>query len=78
LKQLLTTAAVKAKPASKNGANTDGQQQQQQQQEQTMDAVDVDRNREVLCKGISAILLLMLKWLKISRKSRKKGKGGGM
>ncbi|CAO3590467.1 unnamed protein product [Absidia cylindrospora] len=74
LKQLLTTAAAKTRPTTKNGTNTDGQrkqqqEQQQQQQLQTMEAANVDRNREVLCKSISAILLLMLKWLKISRKS---------
>ncbi|KAI8339058.1 hypothetical protein BC941DRAFT_469236 [Chlamydoabsidia padenii] len=59
LKQLLTTAATKPKTPGKNG-------QQKQQGIPTMESADIDRNREILCKSISAILLLLLKWFKVS------------
>ncbi|KAI8100081.1 uncharacterized protein BX664DRAFT_33163 [Halteromyces radiatus] len=61
LKQLLTTATAKSKPTSKNNG-----QQLYQDGKQIKETTSMDRHREVLCKSISAILLLLLKWFKIS------------
>ncbi|KAI8074502.1 hypothetical protein BC940DRAFT_288404 [Gongronella butleri] len=52
LKTMLSTATPRAK------VNKDGPP--------TMEEADVDRHREVLCKSVSAILLLLLKWFKLS------------
>jgi hypothetical protein len=69
LKQLLTTAATKPKTPGKNSQQ---KQQQQQQGTPSMETADIDRNREILCKSISAILLVLLKWFKVSRKYKRK------
>jgi hypothetical protein len=34
----------------------------------TLDEIDVTRHREITSKAVSAILLLVLKWFKVSRK----------
>ena len=34
----------------------------------TLDETDVTRHREITSKAVSAILLLILKWFKVSRK----------
>jgi hypothetical protein len=34
----------------------------------TLDEIDVTRHREITTKAVSAILLLTLKWFKVSRK----------
>jgi hypothetical protein len=34
----------------------------------TLDEIDVTRHREITSKAVSAILLLILKWFKVSRK----------
>jgi hypothetical protein len=34
----------------------------------TLDDIDVTRHREITSKAVSAILLLTLKWFKVSRK----------
>ena len=34
-----------------------------------LDEIDVIRHREITSKAVSAILILMLKWFKVSRKS---------
>lgn len=39
---------------------------------QTLEEVDVARHREITSKAVSAILLLLLKWFKASRKSQGK------
>lgn len=36
----------------------------------TLDEIDVVRHREITSKAVSAILLLVLKWFKVSRTSR--------
>ena len=35
----------------------------------TLDEIDVVRHREITSKAVSAILLLVLKWFKVSRMS---------
>ena len=35
----------------------------------TLDEIDVTRHREITSKAVSAILLLVLKWFKVSRES---------
>ncbi|ORX48207.1 hypothetical protein DM01DRAFT_1309695 [Hesseltinella vesiculosa] len=53
---LLKTMLSTASPRTKNNKDT----------EPSMEEADVDRHREVLCKSVSAILLLLLKWFKLS------------
>ncbi|CAO3631344.1 unnamed protein product [Cunninghamella echinulata] len=65
LKVLLTTATNKMKSNNKNNTNTNNIQQDQSSLS-PMETVDSDRNREILCKSISAIFLLLLKWFKLS------------
>ncbi|CAO3643636.1 unnamed protein product [Cunninghamella blakesleeana] len=64
LKILLTTATNKMKSNNKN--NTDATNTQQDSSQPSMETADTERNREILCKSISAIFILLLKWFKIS------------
>lgn len=44
-------------------------EQQPQMPPPTVDEIDVIRHREITSKAVSAIILLALKWFKVSRKS---------
>jgi hypothetical protein len=54
----------------RSGVNdsVDAAQEQPPAPPPTLDEIDVTRHREITSKAVSAILLLILKWFKVSRK----------
>ncbi|ORY94876.1 hypothetical protein BCR43DRAFT_494735 [Syncephalastrum racemosum] len=64
LKLLLSTVTVNNRSASGN-ASTNGKNSKDEPVSD-VDEADTQRNREILSKAISAILLLLLKWTKVS------------
>lgn len=66
LKLLLSTVTVNNRSGSGNAStNTNNSKNEPAS---VVDEGDAQRNREILSKAISAILLLLLKWTKVSRK----------
>lgn len=52
---------------SQRGMDMNAQGQQEQEGEPSPEEIDATRTREITSKAMTAILLLLLKWLRVSR-----------
>lgn len=59
-------------PGSQRGMEMGGQGQPEQEGEPTPEEIDATRTREITSKAMTAILLLLLKWLRVSREYYRK------